>query len=109
MSEDELTVQDLTGHHDNPIQLVRYELKNKRAWHILDIIKSKISKDDMEMIFELNDIQSQSALYLRLDKQKIVEDKIIISETGSIRIKIHIPVYTKKDTLEIYRDKLFTN
>ena len=101
--EEEFEKQNLTGHFDNPITLLRAKIKKNDAKKLLKKLVSKISKDDFSMI--IDDIQSHlkdSTLHLRFGKQDLIKGKITVQEKDAIKFKIFTPVYKKTDIAKNY-------
>jgi len=41
---------------------------------------------------------------MRLDKQELIKGNLIVTEKGTIKIKIHTPIYNKKDTIKLFTE-----
>jgi len=41
---------------------------------------------------------------MRLDKQELIKGNLIVSEKETIKLKIHTPIYNKKDTVKIFTE-----
>ena len=101
--KEEFSKENLTGHFENPITLIRAKIKKKDARKFLENLVSKISKDEFSDIIE--DIQNHlqdSTLHLRFGKQDFIEGKLIVQEKDAIKFKIFTPVYTKTDVVKNY-------
>ena len=103
ISEDEFSRQNLTGHFENPITLLRAKIKKNDARNFLQILLSKIAKDQISEIIEdvENHIQD-STLYLRFGKQDLVKGNMIIQEKDAVKFKIFTPIYKKNDIVKNY-------
>ncbi len=53
---------------------------------------------------EIEERTVDSRFHLRLDKQELVKGELIVSEKDTIKIKIHTPIYNKKDTTKIFTE-----
>tara|TARA_B110000438_G_scaffold42006_1_gene41790 strand:+ start:267 stop:503 length:237 start_codon:yes stop_codon:yes gene_type:complete len=53
-----------------------------------------------QLIEEIEERTVDSKFHLRLDKQQLVKGKLELSEKGTVKIKIHTPIYNKKDTIK---------
>ncbi len=98
ISEDEFSRQNLTGHFENPITLLRAKIKKNDARNFLQRLLSKIAKDQISEIIEdvENHIQD-STLYLRFGKQDLIKGNMTIQEKDAIKFKIFTPIYMKTD------------
>jgi hypothetical protein len=101
--KDEFSRQNLTGHFDNPITLLRAKIKKNDAKSFLEKLVSKIPKDEFEAL--IDDIENRlqdSTLHLRFGKQDMIRGKMIQEEKDAIKFKIVTPAYNKKDTVKNY-------
>jgi RNA binding exosome subunit len=57
-----------------------------------------------ELIEEIEERTIDSRFHLRLDKQELVKGKLVISEKDTVKVKIHTPIYNKKDTVKIFTE-----
>ena len=103
ISEDEFSRQNLTGHFENPIILLRAKIKKNDARNFLQRLLSKIAKDQISEIIEdvENHIQD-STLYLRFGKQDFVKGNMIVQEKDAVKFKIFTPIYKKNDIVKNY-------
>ena len=53
-----------------------------------------------QLIGEIEERTVDSKFHLRLNKQQLVKGKLELSEKDTIKIKIHTPIYNKKDTVK---------
>ena len=101
--EDGFERQNLTGHFENPITLLRAKIKKNDARKFLKKLVSKIEEDDFSMI--IDDIESHlkdSTLHLRFGKQDLINGKLTVQEKDAIKFKIFTPVYKKTDIAKNY-------
>ena len=97
------SVQNLTGHFDNPITMLNVKLTKNDANNFIERFIEKIPKDELEIIIEdLDELISSAGLHLRFDKQEFVKGKLSLQERNAIKVKIYTPVYNKKETAESY-------
>ncbi len=103
ISEDEFSRQNLTGHFENPITLLRAKIKKNDARNFLQKLLSKIAKDQISEIIEdvENHIQD-STLYLRFGKQDLIKGNMIVQEKDAVKFKIFTPIYKKNDIVKNY-------
>jgi len=103
ISEDEFSRQNLTGHFENPITLLRAKIKKNDARNFLQRILSKIPEDQIsEIIKEIENHIQDSTLYLRFGKQDLIKGKMIVREKDAVKFKIFTPIYKKNDIVENY-------
>jgi hypothetical protein len=41
---------------------------------------------------------------MRLDKQELIKGNLVVREKETIKLKIHTPVYNKKDTVKTFTE-----
>ena len=100
---DSFSKENLTGHFDNPITLLRAKFKKKEAKKFLEILLRNIPDSDYSQI--IDDIENRiqnSTLHIRFGKQDLIKGKIIPQEKDAIKIKIYTPSYKKDETVENY-------
>jgi RNA binding exosome subunit len=109
INADEFSRQNLTGHFDNPIALLRASVKKKAARNFVEKLVSSISdRHFKELIEDIENRLEDSTLHLRFGKQDMIRGKMIPQETDAIKLKIVIPAYNKKDAVKNYVE-LFTS
>ena len=82
-------------------------LKKKEAEEFIRNLLTKISKSDFDEIYEnVGELISSSGLKLKIDKQRILDGKIMLEQRDAIKINISCPVYVKKDSKKIYQQLL---
>ena len=103
ISGDEFSRQNLTGHFENPITLLRAKIKKNNARNFLQSLISKIPDDQISEIIEdiENHIQDYT-LYLRFGKQDLIKGKMIVQEKDAVKFKIFTPIYKKEDIVKNY-------
>jgi hypothetical protein len=57
-----------------------------------------------KLIEEIEERTADSKFHMRLDKQELIKGNIIISEKDTIKMKIHTPIYNKKDTIKSFTE-----
>ncbi len=103
ISEDEFSRQNLTGHFENPITLLRAKIKKNDARNFLKMLLSKIHKDQIsEIIEDIENHIQDSTLYLRFGKQDLIKGKMIVQEKDAVKFKIFTPIYKKNDIVKNY-------
>ena len=107
LEQEKFNIQNLTGHFNNPITLLSINLKKKEAEEFIRNLLTKISKSDFDEIYEnVEELISSSGLKLKIDKQRILDGKIMLEQRDAIKINISCPVYVKKDSKKIYQQLL---
>ncbi|MBI1663584.1 MAG: exosome protein [Nitrosopumilus sp.] len=105
LKEEDFVINETTGHFDNPITMINAKIGKKQA---LNFIKKLIGLLPSEQVDELiNEIEERtvdSRFHMRLDKQELVKGNITISEKDTIKLKIHTPIYNKKDTVKTFTE-----
>ncbi len=103
--EEDVTVNETTGHFDNPILMLNAKIVKKQAQSFLKKLVELLPSEQVdELINEIEERTVDSRFHLRLDKQELVKGNVIISERGTIKIRIHTPIYNKKDTTRIFTE-----
>ena len=107
VEEKVFSVSEVTGHFENPIIILRAKITQKPARLFLEKFLGVLSENQKdEIIDEIEERTEDSSLHIRLDKQEFVQGQIAFIEKEAIKIKIHTPVYNKKDTFNVF-SKLF--
>lgn len=103
ISADEFSRQNLTGHFDNPITVLRTNIKKKAAKSFVEKLVSSIpDRHFKEFIDDIENRLEDSILHLRFGKQDMIRGKMIPREKDAIKLKIFIPAYNKKDIVKNY-------
>ena len=100
---DVFSKENLTGHFENPITLLRAKFKKKEAKKILEKLVKNLPENDFSQI--IDDIENRiqnSTLHLRFGKQELIKGRIIPQEKDAIKIKIFTPSYKKDETVKNY-------
>lgn len=107
LEEDDFTISHVTGHYDNPIIMLQVKISKKPAKELLDKFLKRLSKiQKKEIIQEIEERTQNSTLHIRFDKQDFIQEKISFKEKEAIRLKIHTPIYNKKETVKVFSDIL---
>ncbi len=107
LEQEKFSIQNLTGHYDNPITIIRAKIDKKEAQVFLSRLIKQLTKEQIDEILEdLEKRIDNSTLHLRLNKQDFIKGKIEFREKDPLKIKISTPIYNKKDKLEIF-SKIF--
>ena len=111
VKEEDFMNLETTGYFENPIILLNAKLVKKQAQNFMKKILKVLSINQIkELIEEIEERTTDSKFHLRLDKQELVKGVVVLNEKGTIKIKIHTPIYNKKDTIkkfsEIFQSQL---
>ena len=105
IKEEEFTSIETTGYFENPIIILRAKLVKKQGQNFIKKMLELLAINQInELIEEIEERTIDSRFHLRLDKQELVKGKLIISEKDTVKIKIHTPIYNKKDTVKIFTE-----
>ncbi len=100
---DSFSKDNLTGHYDNPITMLRAKFKKKEAKKIVEKLVSLIPENDFSQI--IDDIENRiqdTTLHLRFGKQELIKGRMIPREKDAIKMKIFTPSYQKDKTVDNY-------
>jgi len=105
VKEEEFTINETTGHFDNPIIILNVKIIKKQAQRFVKKLLESLTNDEVNMLIEeIEERIVDSRFHMRLDKQKLIKGKLVISEKETIKLKIHAPIYNKKDTVKIFTE-----
>jgi len=105
IKEEEFTSIETTGYFENPIIMLSVKLVKKQAQNFIKKMLKLLPINQInELIEEIEERTVDSRFHLRLDKQELVKGKLIISEKDTVKIKIHTPIYNRKDTVKIFTE-----
>jgi RNA binding exosome subunit len=105
IKEEEFTSIETTGYFENPIIILSAKLVKKQGQNFIKKMLELIPINEInELIEGIEERTIDSRFHLRLDKQELVQGKLIISEKGTVKVKIHTPIYNKKDTVKIFTE-----
>lgn len=97
------SVQELKGHHGNPIFVVKANLEDANLNKALfERLLKELPKEEKEMLANEADIyvDKNCNLYLRLDKQAAFAGKIRVKQEDPIRICAKFKGWRRKELLE---------
>ena len=105
LKEEDFTILETVGHFDNPIIMLNTKIQKKQAQNFVKkLFKSLPVQQINELIEEIEERTVDSRFHMRLDKQELIKGNLIVTEKGTIKIKIHTPVYNKKDTIKLFTE-----
>ena len=105
IEEESFNKTETTGYFDNPIIMLNTKLVKKQAKTFLKKFLDLLSEPQInQLIEEIEERTEDSKFHLRLDKQELVQGKLVLSQKDTVKIKIHTPVYNKKNTREVFSE-----
>ena len=101
VNEEDFTTIETTGYYENPIIMLNAKLVKKQAKSFMEKFLKLLSKNQInQLIEEIEERIADSKFHLRLDKQELVKGVLVLSEKDTVKIKIHTPIYNKKDSIK---------
>lgn len=97
------------GHYKNRILLLRANLSSQEASELAFSITSLLNSADREALSRnlASYLDEKGSLYLRLDKQRVCQGKVSLSESDSIRIRFRpVKRYRPTGSVDSYRGLL---
>ncbi|MBA4719089.1 MAG: exosome protein [Nitrosopumilus sp.] len=105
LKKDDFTIHETTGHFDNPIIMLNAEIVKKEAQNFMKKLLGFLSIEQInELIEEIEERTIDSRFHMRLDKQELMKGNLAFGEKESIKIKIHTPIYNKKNTVKTFTE-----
>ena len=105
IEEESFNKTETTGYFNNPIIMLNTKLVKKQAKTFLKKFLDLLSEPQInQLIEEIEERTEDSKFHLRLDKQELVQGKLVLSQKDTVKIKIHTPVYNKKNTREVFSE-----
>jgi hypothetical protein len=105
LKEENFTIYETTGHFDNPIIMLNAEIVKKEAQNFMKKLLELLSIEQInQLIEEIEERTIDSRFHMRLDKQDLMEGNLVFGEKESIKIKIHTPIYNKKNTVKTFTE-----
>ena len=107
LNRDKFQIQTLMGHFENPITVLSLVIKKNDAQKFVTTLFSNMNKNELKIISETLEEQITSAgLKIRISKQQLIMNKISLEDKDALKIIITVPVYIKKNFVQIYRQAL---
>ena len=105
LKEEEFSISNVVGHFENPIMILRAKVTKKPASGFLQKFLNILSQNQKKEIRqEIEERTENSTLHIRLDKQEFIQGRISFIEKEAIRLKIHTPIYNKKNTIKVFSE-----
>ena len=103
LNEEDFTIEETEGHYENPIIMINANIVKKQAQNFMNKLIELLPGEQLkELVGEIEERTENSRFHLRLDKQELIKGNLIVIEKGTIKLKIHTPVYNKKDTVKTF-------
>jgi len=105
LKESDFTVNETVGHFENPITILNVKIVKKQAHNFMRKLLGLLSaKQINQLVKEIEERTEDSRFHMRIDKQELIKGNIVVSEKETVKVKIHTPIYNKKDTIKIFTE-----
>ena len=105
LNEEDFTINETTGYFENPIIILSTKIVKKSAQQFMKKLLELLSSEQVnELIEEIEERTVDSRFHMRLDKQELIKGNLIMGEKDTIKLKIHTPIYNKKDTVKSFTE-----
>jgi len=105
LEKEVFSISNVMGHFENPITILRAKITKKPARQFLEKFLEILSENQKkEITEEIEERTENSTLHIRFDKQEFFQRRIAFIEKEAIRLKIHTPIYNKKDTVRVFSE-----
>lgn len=105
IKEENFTIHKTTGHFDNPIIMLNAKIVKKEAKNFMKKILELLSNEQInQLVEEIEERTIDSRFHMRLDKQELIKGNLEFQEKDTIKLKIHTPIYNKKDTVKTFTE-----
>ena len=100
IKEEEFNRNETKGHFDNPIVLLNALIEKNRAKNLSGNLISRIPEKQIKKIIdEIPERTINSSFHIRIDRDELLKGNISTNEKSTIKLKIQIPIYNKKETV----------
>ena len=101
IDEESFIITETEGYFENPIIMLNAKLVKKQAKAFMKKFLKLLSINQInQLVEEIEERTIDSKFHLRLDKQELVKGVLVLSEKDTVKIKIHTPIYNKKDSIK---------
>ena len=105
IEEESFSITETTGYYENPIIMLNAKLVKKQAKSFMEKFLKLLSKNQInQLIEEIEERITDSKFHLRLDKQELIKGVVVLSEKDTIKIRIHTPIYNKKESIRKFSE-----
>ena len=109
VKEEDFTIEETMGHYENPIIVLNTKIVKKQARNFMNKLLELLSAEQVnDLIEEIDERTADSKFHMRFDKQELIKGNLVIKEKDTIKLKIHTPIYNKKNTVKIFTE-IFQN
>ena len=107
IKEEDFLINETTGYFENPIITLNTKIMKKQAQNFMKKLLKLLSIEQVQkLIDEIEERTIDSKFHMRLDKQELIKGNLIVSEKNTIKIKIHTPIYNKKNNIKSFTEIL---
>lgn len=105
LKEDDFALEEVEGHYENPIIMLKAKIVKMQAQDLMNKILELLPIEQIEELVEqIEERTVDSRFHMRLDKQELIKGNLAVREKDTIKLKIHSPIYNKKDTVKIFTE-----
>ncbi len=105
LKENDFTLEEVEGHYENPIIILKAKIVKMQAQDLMNKILELLPVEQIkELIEEIEERTVDSRFHMRLDKQELIKGNLAVREKDTIKIKIHSPIYNKKEIVKIFTE-----
>ena len=105
LKKEDFVVNHTTGHFENPITMLNAKISKKKAYQFMEKLLRLLSVEQInELVEEIEERTTNSRFHMRLDKQELIKENLVFREKDTVKIKIHTPIYNKKDTVKSFTE-----
>lgn len=105
VKEEDFTIKETMGHYENPIIVLNTKIVKKQARNFMNKLLELLSAEQVnDLIEEIDERTVDSKFHMRFDKQELIKGNLAIKEKDTIKLKIHTPIYNKKNTVKIFTE-----
>ena len=105
IEEESFSMTETTGYYENPIIMLNAKLVKKQAKSFMKKFLKLLSSNQInQLIEEIEERIEDSKFHLRLDKQELIKGVVTLSEKDTIKIRIHTPIYNKKESIRKFSE-----
>ena len=105
VKEEDFTIEETMGHYENPIIVLNTKIVKKQARNFMNKLLELLSTEQVnDLIEEIDERTVDSKFHMRFDKQELIKGNLVIREKDTIKLKIHTPIYNKKNTVKIFTE-----
>jgi RNA binding exosome subunit len=105
VKEEDFTIEETMGHYENPIIVLNTKIVKKQARNFMNKLLELLSSEQVnDLIEEIDERTVDSKFHMRFDKQELIRGNLVIKEKDTVKLKIHTPIYNKKNTVKIFTE-----